>query len=115
MKRILICVLAVMSLGMGLSFGENAGKTEYNQGKKLYSKNCEICHGMKGDGNGPASASFSPRPADFTSPKFWQNNVDQKITDAIENGKGVMPSFDLKSDQIKAIIDYMSHSFKPTH
>lgn len=100
---------------VGISWVGISSGSEENKGKELYDKNCEICHGIKGDGNGPAAASFSPGPRDFTDPKFWQNNVDQKITDAVENGVGVMPASDLNGDQIKAIIDYMSRSFKPAH
>jgi mono/diheme cytochrome c family protein len=92
----------------------NVEGSEYDTGKKIFDNNCQICHGIKGNGKGPAASSFSPGPVDFTNEKFWQGNVDQKITDAIENGVGVMPAFsDIDTDQIKSIIDYMSHSFKP--
>jgi len=107
---LITAALLVGTILVGISSG-----SEQDKGKELYDKNCEICHGIKGDGNGPAAASFSPGPRDFTDPKFWQNNVDQKITDAVENGVGVMPASDLNGDQIKAIIDYMSRSFKPAH
>lgn len=39
-------------------------------GKELYTRNCEQCHGVKGDGNGVAAPHLQPRPRDFTSGKF---------------------------------------------
>ncbi len=105
-------VLILMLLGF-LFLGKIAMADEYDQGKKLYSNKCQICHGVKGDGNGPAGAALSPKPADFTSPNFWQKETDQKITETIKNGHGMMPSFDLKPSEIKDLIDYLSHTFKP--
>ncbi len=34
-------------------------------GRTVYAVRCEICHGVDGDGNGPAAASQDPRPRDF--------------------------------------------------
>ncbi|HEX6386789.1 MAG TPA: CopD family protein, partial [Anaerolineae bacterium] len=36
-------------------------------GERLYVENCVPCHGPEGRGNGPAAATLSPPPADFTS------------------------------------------------
>jgi len=35
------------------------------QGEQLFRKNCSVCHGEKGDGKGPASASMKTPPANF--------------------------------------------------
>ena len=113
MKTILL--LTVIGILLGLPFwGRIVSADEYAQGKKLFSDKCQICHGVKGNGNGPAGAALSPKPADFTSSKFWQQkNVEKLITDTVENGHGMMPSFDLKPAEIKEIIDYLAHTFKP--
>ena len=39
-------------------------------GKVVYEKKCMLCHGEKGDGNGPGGALLDPRPRDFTKGKF---------------------------------------------
>jgi DMSO reductase family type II enzyme heme b subunit len=39
-------------------------------GKVVYEKKCMLCHGEKGDGNGPGAALLDPRPRDFTKGKF---------------------------------------------
>ena len=36
-------------------------------GKQVYEKRCTGCHGVKGDGNGPAAEFLNPKPRDFTS------------------------------------------------
>jgi len=104
--------MAGMFLGAALFLTKTAKADEYAQGKKLYSDKCQICHGVKGDGNGPAGVTLSPHPADFSTPSFWQGDVDKKIADTVRNGHGPMPAFNLKPDEIKAIIEYMSHTFK---
>jgi len=35
------------------------------KGKKLFSQNCSVCHGEKGDGSGPAAAALKTPPANF--------------------------------------------------
>jgi mono/diheme cytochrome c family protein len=85
---------------------------EYNRGESIYNNNCAVCHGTNGDGDGPAAPSFSHRPKDFTKPDFWTKNADRLIKMTIEKGRGDMPPMDLSTDEIKAVIDYMSHTFK---
>jgi mono/diheme cytochrome c family protein len=91
-----------------------AAADQFDEGKNLYGEKCVICHGLSGNGEGPASAAFSPPPADFTNPKFWQKqDVDQFIANTVKNGHPPMPAFNLPPEEIKAIIDYISHAFKP--
>jgi mono/diheme cytochrome c family protein len=98
-------VIAV--LWMGTSMGAD------EKGKSLYIGKCEMCHGPKGNGKGSAATYLSSQPADFTSPKFWATHDEKVISNAIQNGMGEMPAFDFKPDDLKAIIDYITHTFKP--
>lgn len=87
---------------------------QVQEGEGLYKDKCVLCHGLKGNGEGPAGAGFSPPPADFTKPEFWQKkDVDQFIAKTVKNGHPPMPAFNLPEGEIQAIIDYMSHAFKP--
>ena len=115
MKKMIASVVAGIVLVFGfVVWNINIEASEYQRGKDIYENKCQICHGVKGDGNGPAGAALSPKPVDFTSPKFWQQkNVDKLITDTVEKGHGMMPSFDLKPGDIKDIIDYLAHTFRP--
>ena len=112
MKKVWAWVLSGMLMGLTLWGDGRAAGIETDQGKILFNDKCQLCHGKRGEGNGPAAAAFSPSPANFTDPKFWQNFNDAKIEDTIRKGHGMMPAFDLTSDQIKAIIDYLEHTFK---
>jgi mono/diheme cytochrome c family protein len=109
---------AIVFLALGLFLVLAVGGRPYpaaaqsDRGKGIFEDRCAICHGSDGKGNGPAASSLSPSPTDFTNPGFWQGDVNAKITDTIENGKGPMPPVDLDSSQIKAVIDYMSQAFK---
>ncbi len=46
------------------------------RGKGLFEKNCVQCHGDSGHGDGPASATMSPRPRNFTSADGWTNGYN---------------------------------------
>jgi DMSO reductase family type II enzyme heme b subunit len=39
-------------------------------GKVIYEKSCYYCHGIKGDGNGPAAPRMDPKPRDFTRNEY---------------------------------------------
>ncbi len=109
-----IMVLATVAIICGVS-GSGVNDTrgeDYERGKALFNEKCQLCHGMKGDGNGPAAEAYNPKPANFSDPKFWTDNPRKKITDAMKSGYRAMPPVDVKADEIKAIIDYMEHSFK---
>ena len=101
-----------LMLGIGLLWAISLAAADYERGKALYDDKCQICHGLKGDGKGPAAASFSPKPTDLTNPKFWRENNEKRIAETIRKGHGPMPAFDLKPEDIQAIIDYMSHAFR---
>ncbi len=112
MKKILALALAGVWVGVGLQGGLSPAWAQANRGKSVYEDKCAICHGQDGKGHGPAAAGLSPSPPDFTNPGFWQGNVNQKITKTIENGHGPMPPIELSSSQIKAVIGYVSQTFK---
>jgi mono/diheme cytochrome c family protein len=111
MKKSLVFLVVGMLCGPAL-WAQSIDRKEYNKGKNLFSDKCHVCHGKLGDGNGPAAGSLSSRPANFTNPKFWTNNVEKKIADTIRSGSEEMPPFNLTPDQIRAIIFYMEHTFK---
>jgi mono/diheme cytochrome c family protein len=102
-------ILLVLLVFLGLPSAEG---DELVKGKDLYAAKCQICHGTNGRGDGPAAVAFIHKPADFTNPLFWRNNTGEKITNTITKGKGEMPAFDFSPDEIKAITDYLEHTFK---
>ena len=65
-----------------------------------------------GEGNGPAAVAFNPKPASFHNPKIWEGDKAKKIKNAVKNGKGQMVPLPLSDAEIKAVIDYISQTFK---
>lgn len=62
-------------------------------GKTVFFANCTACHGVNGDGKGPAAGSLSPPPANFTDPAFWKGKTDSFLIHVIQNGMGPMPAW----------------------
>jgi mono/diheme cytochrome c family protein len=112
MKRVLVYGLAGIFLGTAFGGTEGLAASQYEEGKELFEHKCILCHGRDGKGDGPAAVAFSPRPANFRSPQFWQKMNDEKIANVITKGHGMMPAFEVTPDQVKAIIDYLKHAFK---
>ena len=77
-------------------------------GEKVYSENCSICHGKKGAGDGPGAKISSPFPRNFIkghiklrSTPFGKIPTDKDLFDAITKGsKGTtMPSWEHLSEK----------------
>jgi mono/diheme cytochrome c family protein len=113
MKRVPGYIVAGMLIVTAVLWTTRSSADEGGQGKTLYENKCMICHGTKGDGNGSAAAFLSSKPAVFTDSKFWKDHDDKQIEDTIRNGKGEMPSFDLNPGELKSVIAYITHTFKP--
>lgn len=79
-------------------------------GSTLYKAYCSPCHGDKGKGDGAASASLNPKPADHTS-AMVQAESDGTLYYKISEGHAhtAMPPFKavLSADQRWAIINFM--------
>jgi mono/diheme cytochrome c family protein len=113
MRKMVSCVGIGLFVLVTVASARGADDNPFGQGKRLYVDKCQICHGVKGNGDGPAAAAFSPGPADFAASSFWETYDEKAIAGIIDKGRGQMPAFGLTSDETQAVIDYMSHSFKP--
>lgn len=49
---------------------DQSAYARYTQGKFVYERNCILCHGLKGDGNGELAPTLSPRPRSFREGMF---------------------------------------------
>ena len=93
--------------------GITAGAVRAQDATQQYDKNCKLCHGPSGKGDGPAGKMLKPPPADFAT--ALKGKADADIAKAIkEGGKAVgmstaMPAFGRKltDDQIQAIVTYV--------
>ena len=61
-----------------------------SQAELMFGTLCATCHGADGSGNGPAAASLSPKPRDYTD-RTWQASVtDEQLKETIlKGGQGV--------------------------
>jgi mono/diheme cytochrome c family protein len=76
-------------------------------GKPLYQANCALCHGDTGESDGPASASFNPKPTILTKGDVT-TDPDGKLFLVTKNGKGKMPPMKKMTDeQIWQVVAYV--------
>lgn len=72
----------------------------------VFGSNCAVCHGTKGDGDGPLMRNLEPAPANFQKFDRFFNRTDDVLFDHIANGirwEG-MPNFLNKKDAKKGIV-----------
>ncbi len=67
-------------------------KDHLKQGEKIYLNTCASCHGYTGKGDGPASLSLDPKPADHTNIKV-QSQKDGSLFYKIATGRGLMQPY----------------------
>lgn len=74
--------------------------------REIYQKNCSICHGTSGKGDGMMSVGMQPSPADFTQSDRMSKQTDGELFLKISNGKRPMPAWknDLSEEQIWELI-----------
>jgi mono/diheme cytochrome c family protein len=61
-------------------------------GKKIYTKECVSCHGVKGAGDGPKVKELTKEPGNFTTKEF-ESESDGAIFWKIAQGNKPMPTF----------------------
>ena len=56
-------------LGVGVGEGQSEAPAPQSvlalEGRRVYRSACAACHGLRGDGEGPAARSINPKPRDF--------------------------------------------------
>ena len=81
----------------------------YKEGKELYAKHCQSCHGKTGLGDGSKAAQLKTEPGDFTKGDV-QEQTDGSIFYKTSEGRDDMPSFKKKipdQDEIWSIVNYV--------
>ena len=83
-------------------------------GRRLYEKeassSCQMCHGIKGDGQGPLSTQFDPPPRNFACAQTVNGIPDGQLFWIIQNGSPgtSMPNFKaLRDEQVWQLVLYL--------
>lgn len=89
----------------------------YMQGKYVYERNCIVCHGPRGDGNGEMSPTLKPKPRSFREGMFKFRTTphgmlptDEDLRRTITRGLSgtAMGMFShLSAEEVDAVITYV--------
>lgn len=63
-----------------------------DRGKKIFTTQCALCHGDKGDGKGELAADMKLDMPDFTKPATLKDRTDGELFAIIGTAKDPMPS-----------------------
>src|SRR5262249_16910988 len=90
--RLIICASLAASLSLAADLGRAEAQGDANAGKGTYERKCLLCHGEKGDGNGPGAEHLVPRPRDFTKGLYKvrttanKTPADQDVFNVVTHG-----------------------------
>jgi mono/diheme cytochrome c family protein len=82
-------------------------------GETLYKRQCQMCHGATGMGDGPAAKTLKGKLPNLADKATFAKITDDDIRELISNGKkseiGNMPAFKskLKAEEIQDVINYV--------
>jgi len=91
-------------------------RVSVNAGREVYQHLCWACHGVKGNGKGPASQFLDPSPRDFTAPSFHVEGHEKELYRSISlgparaiHGAPYMPAWGskLSSQEIGDVLEYI--------
>lgn len=124
--RLTVATSAILGFALltGLSRYEDRAlppRLDYEQALRaragfLYLEECSICHGETGKGDGSRARTFELQAPDMNDAAFWKDRSDDRMKDAIRNGKGEdMPAFGkkLSAEEIDALIVMLGDRFGP--
>lgn len=79
-----------------------------DKAKKLYTMDCALCHGEKGDGKTDVATDMQLTMPDWTNPSTLTGKQDKELFDIIRNGKDKMPP----EGKARATDDEVNHLIK---
>ena len=83
------------------------GAESISNGKALYAKHCQSCHGKTGLGDGTKASELKTEPGDFSKAAF-QSQSDGSLFYKISEGRDDMPSFKKKMPEANDIWDVVN-------
>jgi mono/diheme cytochrome c family protein len=106
-----ISLFTTFCTGLFLLINGSLADTDLDNGKSVYEARCMFCHGIAGDGNGPAAGGLSPKPTNFTDSTVMSQLTTTDIERAIVQGKLAteMKGFGniLSNEEVRNVITYI--------
>jgi len=84
------------------------GGESISNGKALFAKHCQSCHGKTGLGDGTKASELKTEPGDFSKSAF-QSQSDGALFYKISEGRDDMPSFKKKMPEANDIWDVVNY------
>jgi cbb3-type cytochrome c oxidase subunit I len=81
-------------------------REEVSRGGTLFAANCASCHGAAGRGDGKASASLLPKPANLTAARFSDERLSSVLWNGI-TGSAMPPWRQLPTEDLRALVAYI--------
>jgi mono/diheme cytochrome c family protein len=106
-SRILTFLLLAVSMASAVHAAAPAAGPS---GKEVWSENCMLCHGEKGQ---PSEAGKRVGAADLSAPAWQASRTDDQIKNIVTNGPGkpntMMRAFrdELSAEEIDAVVKYI--------
>ncbi|SUB82786.1 Cytochrome c oxidase subunit III [Pragia fontium] len=82
------------------------------QGAELFANNCTSCHGVNGDGQGPAAALYKPAPFDFLHQQPDAQEIDRVLRQGVP-GTAMPPFPTMSAAQRAALASYVRSLHQP--
>src|ERR1700716_2878225 len=79
---------------------------EVSRGGILFAANCASCHGSAGRGDGKASVSLLPRPANLTAARFSDERLSSVLWNGV-TGSAMPPWRQLPTEDLRALVAYV--------
>src|SRR6266404_5385744 len=86
---------------------------EVSRGGSFFAANCASCHGPAGKGDGKASASLLPRPANLTAARFSDERLSSVLWNGIV-GSAMPPWRQLPTEDLRALVAYIHSLHLPS-
>jgi mono/diheme cytochrome c family protein len=113
MKNVLYAKVMFAGLLWGFLLAEPlpvAAAGDPAKGKEIFEKNCMVCHGPQGKGDGPTGKMLKPPAADLTSAASKKKS-EADLRQVVENGKPgtAMPSWksQLSQAELNDLLGYV--------
>jgi len=86
---------------------------EVSRGGTLFAANCASCHGSAGRGDGEASASLLPKPANLTAARFSDERLSSVLWNGVA-GSAMPPWRQLPTEDLRALVAYIHSLHLPS-